>query len=252
MLLPLSLQHVLLRPQSLQLFADVGAAHLVQVISTGTFFSGMETIKWALADLKVKSKPMFVAETNKDCVAFIKQNIDIDESMVFGDVAGIDKDSLPTCDVFAAGFPCQPFSMAGKQQGKDDQKGRGTMFDHCAEYIQKKEPPIFVLENVGSLKKVGKFKKYHKSIMARLRDVGDGKYQVATGGYSGGRGALYRQVPDQKSSICGSEFGPWDPSSCVGLVLLFILVVLSATQLNSGPTFSCPDFCGVRTQNLRQ
>jgi hypothetical protein len=52
-------------------------------------------------------------------------------------------------------------------------------------------------------------------------------------GYSGRRGA--GRFPAGKSRIFGSEFGPWDPFSCIGLVLLCILVVFSAPELDSRP-----------------
>jgi hypothetical protein len=63
-------------------------------------------------------------------------------------------------------------------------------------------------------------------------------------------GGLCRgQFPAETSQIFGSEFGPRDPSRCVGLFLLCILVVCSAPELNSGPVSqpcSRPDFFGVR------
>ena len=42
---------------------------------------------------------------------------------------------MMSVDVYVAGFPCQPFSTAGKQQGFEDSKGRGTIFHHILEYI---------------------------------------------------------------------------------------------------------------------
>jgi hypothetical protein len=68
----------------------------------------------------------------------------------------------------------------------------------------------------------------------------------ATGGYSGGRGALYRQFPEQKSDFLGSEFGPRDPSSCVGLVSLCIVVLVSGPALDSRPVSCHSDFCQSR------
>ena len=41
----------------------------------------------------------------------------------------------PAVDVLVAGFPCQPFSAAGKQQGFEDTKGRGRIFFSVLEYI---------------------------------------------------------------------------------------------------------------------
>ena len=51
-------------------------------------------------------------------------------------------------DVYVARFPCQPFSMGGKQQGFKDNKGRGTSLFHVKDYIVKNQPKLFMLENV--------------------------------------------------------------------------------------------------------
>ena len=53
--------------------------------------------------------------------------------------------------MYVAGFPCQPFSSAGKQQGFKDSRDRGTIFFNVLEYITAKQPKIFVLENVKGL-----------------------------------------------------------------------------------------------------
>jgi hypothetical protein len=58
---------------------------------------------------------------------------------------------------------------------------------------------------------------------------------IAPGGYSGGRGLFTGRFRTTKSRNFGFEFGPRDPSSCVGLVLLCMLVVFSAPELNSRP-----------------
>jgi DNA (cytosine-5)-methyltransferase 1 len=76
-----------------------------------------------------------------------------------GDVRNVDIDSIPTHDVLAAGFPCQPFSIAGvskknslgREHGFKDET-QGTLFFHLATIIEKKRPPVLLLENVKNLK----------------------------------------------------------------------------------------------------
>lgn len=58
-------------------------------------------------------------------------------------------DFIPDHDILTGGFPCQPFSKAGKKQGIDDY--RGTLFEAIVKIVRIKKPNYFVLENVNSL-----------------------------------------------------------------------------------------------------
>lgn len=67
------------------------------------------------------------------------------------DIHEVKADDIPDFDVMIAGFPCQAFSVAGKQQGFNDDKGRGTLFFELIRIIQAKQPKIVFLENVKNL-----------------------------------------------------------------------------------------------------
>ena len=67
------------------------------------------------------------------------------------DIREIKSDEIPDFDVMLAGFPCQAFSVAGKRQGFDDEKGRGTLFFDLLRIIKDKNPSIVFLENVKNL-----------------------------------------------------------------------------------------------------
>lgn len=58
-------------------------------------------------------------------------------------------EAIPAHDVLTGGFPCQPFSSAGKKQGVRDP--RGTLFQTIAQTIERWQPRFFVLENVKRL-----------------------------------------------------------------------------------------------------
>lgn len=61
-------------------------------------------------------------------------------------------ESIPKHDILCAGFPCQPFSKAGKQLGKED-KERGTLFNEIVKILKYRRPKYFILENVPFLAK---------------------------------------------------------------------------------------------------
>ena len=66
-----------------------------------------------------------------------------------GNICDIDPETLDEYDILCAGFPCQPFSQAGKKKGFDDK--RGTMFSQVMKFIKINEPRIIILENVQGL-----------------------------------------------------------------------------------------------------
>src|SRR5665213_3197846 len=72
-----------------------------------------------------------------------------ERSVLKADVRSIDPDSIPAHDILSGGFPCQPFSNAGKKQGIEDP--RGTLFQSIVDVLGKKRPRYFVLENVKRL-----------------------------------------------------------------------------------------------------
>ena len=65
------------------------------------------------------------------------------------DITKVDAKDIPDFDILCAGFPCQPFSIAGKRLGFDDT--RGTLFFDVARILKEKNPAAFLLENVRGL-----------------------------------------------------------------------------------------------------
>ena len=67
-----------------------------------------------------------------------------------GDITKIDAKAIPDFDILLAGFPCQPFSIAGKKAGfKHDTQG--TLFFDVERILKEKKPRAFMLENVKNL-----------------------------------------------------------------------------------------------------
>ncbi|PRC94398.1 dcm: DNA (cytosine-5-)-methyltransferase [Solimicrobium silvestre] len=81
-----------------------------------------------------------------------------DEHKIDGDITLIDEEDVPDHDVLLAGFPCQPFSIAGvskknslgRSHGFADET-QGTLFFDVARIIAAKRPRAFLLENVKNL-----------------------------------------------------------------------------------------------------
>jgi DNA (cytosine-5)-methyltransferase 1 len=68
--------------------------------------------------------------------------------IIQGDIAEL-LDSVPRHDLLTGGFPCQPFSSAGKKRGIEDP--RGTLFSQIVALLEKRKPKYFILENVKRL-----------------------------------------------------------------------------------------------------
>jgi DNA (cytosine-5)-methyltransferase 1 len=81
-------------------------------------------------------------------------------------------DSLDTVDVITAGFPCQPFSVAGEKQGFKDE--RGLLFLHIIRILKEfgqKKPKILLLENVKNFKTHDKGRTF-KRVQTEIQKAG--------------------------------------------------------------------------------
>ena len=94
-----------------------------------------------------------------------------------GDIHAIGVANIPEHDILCAGFPCQPFSIAGvskklslgRKHGFEDEK-QGNLFFEIANILDYHKPAAFVLENVKHLKNHDKGRTY-KIIYRTLTDV---------------------------------------------------------------------------------
>jgi DNA (cytosine-5)-methyltransferase 1 len=91
--------------------------------------------------------------------------------MPFGDITkDITKSYIPDgFDVLCAGFPCQPFSISGKQKGFEDT--RGTLFFDICTIVTQKWPKVIFLENVKHLVHHNGGHTLH-TILTKLEDLG--------------------------------------------------------------------------------
>ncbi len=103
-------------------------------------------------------KCVFTCEWNQWAKRTYVANFGLDEERFAGDIVQVSTDDIPDHDVLVAGFPCQPFSIAGVS--KKNALGRphgfecatqGTLFFDVARIIAEKRPKAFLLENVKNL-----------------------------------------------------------------------------------------------------
>jgi DNA (cytosine-5)-methyltransferase 1 len=134
--------------KNLLLIKQMPKTTLKNVLRVGTDCSGIEAPIQALIQAKIPFEHVFSSEINKFCIESIKANCK--PEILFNDMFTRDISLVPDIDLYVCGFPCQPFSVAGKRKGMDDEK-RGTVFDCCLEVIQTKQPSFFLLENVKGL-----------------------------------------------------------------------------------------------------
>jgi DNA (cytosine-5)-methyltransferase 1 len=101
---------------------------------------------------KLGHRCVFASEINQSLRDLYKRNFDIE---AHGDIKAILKaksTKIPKHDILCAGFPCQPFSKAGNQEGRDDEH-RGNLFDEIAKILKTHRPKYFILENVPFIAK---------------------------------------------------------------------------------------------------
>ena len=85
-----------------------------------------------------------------------------------GDIKQIKSKDIPKHDILAAGFPCQPFSVAGEKKGLKDV--RGNLFYEIIRILEDCQPQAFLLENVKGLTSLNKgktFKLIHEELEGR-------------------------------------------------------------------------------------
>lgn len=115
-----------MKPTFIDLFAGIGGMRL------GFTAAGFDCV--------------FSSEIDESCRQTYFTNF---KDMPHGDIRKIKETDIPNFNVLCAGFPCQPFSISGKQKGFEDT--RGTLFFEILRIAEAKNPDIIFLENVKHL-----------------------------------------------------------------------------------------------------
>ncbi len=103
--------------------------------AVGTEMAGFETI--------------FAFDNNKNAVNTYNHNFNGHIARIL-DANKLTIDDIPYADIYTGGFPCQPFSIVGKNLGKDD-PDKGNLGMVFSNFIVNKKPKGFLMENVSGL-----------------------------------------------------------------------------------------------------
>lgn len=137
----------------------------------GTLFSGIGAPEEALKELGIKHDIIFACDNNISAKkTYLKNN---HPKYFYDDINGIDLNEIEEVDILVFGFPCQPFSLAGRGCGMEDFRGKLVL--KAIDILLKIKPKYFIAENVPGLKTQDKGRTL-KNLMKRMRNTG--KYSV--------------------------------------------------------------------------
>ncbi len=130
-------------------------------------FAGLGGFHLALQSLGHKC--VFACEVNEILAALYEKNFGL---LPHGDIRTLDIDEVPSHDILCAGFPCQPFSKAGWQEGLQCPQW-GDLIDYVVQILRTHKPRYFIIENVPNLVRHRQGKTW-RTIEHRLRLAGYG------------------------------------------------------------------------------
>lgn len=113
--------------------------------SVGSLYAGVGGI--CLGFQQAGFNLIWANEYDKNACITYRNNFD--HKLIEGDVLSLDINSLEPVDVLCAGFPCQPFSVAGYRKGFNDH--RGNHFFKVMDFVDTMNPKVIFLENVKNL-----------------------------------------------------------------------------------------------------
>ena len=109
-------------------------------------FAGIGGFHQAMASFGAEC--VFASEWDKHAAQTYYENYDIEPK---GDITQIKEEDIPAHEMICAGFPCQAFSISGKQRGFEDT--RGTLFFDVLRIAKYHKPKVLLLENVRNFAK---------------------------------------------------------------------------------------------------
>lgn len=127
-------------------------------------FCGIGGFHYAMKSLGAKC--VFASDINNEAKKVYKNNFAIEPK---GDITKIKVEDIPAHDIICAGFPCQPFSISGNQEGLKSETGK--LFYEIVRIAKYHKPLVLFLENVKNLKNHDEGNTY-RIIREELENIG--------------------------------------------------------------------------------
>ena len=138
---------------------------LPDVILTGSDCSGLGTDEECYKELGLSTRCMFACEKEETMRKYFSA-LHGHPPLFYTDITI--RTVSTECDIYTAGYPCQPWSLAGKGGGLNDTRGIPCI--HGLEYIREKRPRLVVLEQVKGM--LTRFKQFFDAIIWHLEHFG--------------------------------------------------------------------------------
>jgi len=126
-------------------------SHPERTVRIGTAFSGIGAPEMALQQLGVKNNIVFACDIDKPAKKTYFANYPITEDKWYDDIRNLDaKQYKGKIDLFVGGVCCQPWSVAGKLEGWNDERG-SDLFKAFVRVICECQPKVWIFENVDNI-----------------------------------------------------------------------------------------------------
>ena len=147
-------------------------------------FAGIGGMRIAFEDAGAEC--VLTCEINEDALKTYKANFKGNNNHIYhNDILTLSKDIVPKHNILVAGFPCQPYSIAGLRKGLKDERG-GDVFLAILRILKERSPDAFLLENVKGLLNMGGYetkedqkKQTGKVLKVILHDLEECGYKVS-------------------------------------------------------------------------
>ncbi|NQE88584.1 DNA cytosine methyltransferase [Nocardia terpenica] len=132
------------------------------MVRIGSLCSGYLGLDMALESIFAEIELSWVADIDRNAIKFLTGRTPT--VLNLGDIKQVDWNAVPPIDVLTAGYPCQPFSTAGRRKGEDDPR---HLWPYVREAVRALRPQLTLLENVAGHRSKG-----FDAVLGDLAEIG--------------------------------------------------------------------------------